>query len=112
LRDDRGPRDAEVIEQRDGVGRERRGTGPARRVGRLAEATLVHRDAPVLLGEHRDLLPPAQVVAAGAVQEQHRRRVAARVLVVETKAPGRHERHRQVSSATTSMPAAVIAAQG
>src|SRR5438309_5283609 len=62
---------------------------------------MVDRDAPVLLGEHRHLLPPAQMVATGAVQEQHGRLVTAGVFVVETKAVLLHERHRAASSPPT-----------
>src|SRR2546425_1250624 len=50
-------------------------------------------NAPTLLF----LLPPAQVIAARAVQEQQRGCVAAGVLVVEAKAVLHHERHRATS---------------
>ena len=61
-------------------------------------AALIDGDAPVLLGEHRHLLPPAQMIAAGAVQEEHRGPVATGVFVVETISVVVHERHRAVSS--------------
>ena len=37
------------------------------------DVTVVEGDTAVGAGEHRDLLPPAQVVAAGPVGEHHRR---------------------------------------
>jgi len=63
----------------------------------LAEAALIDRDAAVLLGKYRDLLPPAQVVAARAVQEHDRGPVTAGVLVVEAKPALGHERHGALS---------------
>src|SRR4029434_8559642 len=55
-------------------------------------------DAAVLLGEDRRLLPPAQVVAARAVQEEQRGRVAAGVLVVESEASLDHDRKERSPS--------------
>jgi hypothetical protein len=44
------------------------------------------------------------VIAACAVQEQQRGRMAARVLVVEAKTILHHERHRVISSAVDLDP--------
>src|SRR5262245_10649980 len=98
LGDQRGPANAEVIEQRQRVGRERGRTRAARDVRGLAEPSLIDADAPEFLGEDRHLLPPAQVVAARAMQEEQRGRVAAAILVVETEAVLDHERHERSPS--------------
>src|SRR4030095_11835771 len=77
---------------------------PPGHVRRLAEPPLIDGDAAVLLGEGRRLLPPAQVVAARAVQEEQRGRVAAGVLVVEAEAVLDHERHERSPFAAQGEP--------
>src|SRR5262245_55449084 len=98
LGDQRGPANAEVIEQRQRVDRERGRTRASRDVRGLAKPSLIDADAPVFLCEDGHLLPPAQVVAARAVQEDERGPVAAGVLVVEAEAVLDHERHESLLS--------------
>src|SRR5262249_35962747 len=93
LRDHRRLLDPEMIEERERIGAESARPGATRHVRRLPEASLVHRDAAILLREDRNLLPPAQVIAARPMEEQERRPAASRVLVVETKAVLHHEGH-------------------
>src|SRR5215510_2430853 len=85
-----------MIEQRERIGAERGRTWSGWRVGRLAEAALIRRDAAKLFREGRHLLPPAQMVPAGAVQEQHGGAWPSGVLVVETEVVLDHEWHRAV----------------
>src|SRR5215813_7328463 len=93
LRDHRRPLDPEMIEERERIGAESARPGAARYVRRLPEASLVDRDAAILLREDRYLLPPAQVIAARPVEEQERRPGAPRVLVVHTQVILHHEGH-------------------
>ena len=68
LRDERRALDAELVEQRLEVVDEARGA-LALRVAGSAEAALVDRDATEALAEGGELLPPGDVVAGGAVEE-------------------------------------------
>src|SRR5262252_1590855 len=85
--------DAQVIEEREDIPAEGGRPRPARHVRRLPEASLVRRDAAILLGEYGDLLPPDQMIAAGPMEKQEDRAGAAHVLVVEAKAVVHHEGH-------------------
>ena len=71
LRHDRGPFDLEQVEQRAQIVVEGGAAAllVALAVARPAERAVVEGDAAIALREHRHLLPPAEVVAAGAVRE-------------------------------------------
>ena len=70
-----------------------RGSGSVRHVSGVPERAMVEGDARVMFGKDRNLLPPAQVIAAAAVSE-HQRGTFAVNLVVLVEAP--QPRRRQI----------------
>ena len=74
--------DAEMIQQRVQVEGEGPPAGAARHVAAEAEAAVVERHDPEVLGERRHLLPPDEMIAARAVGQHERGRVIAAVAFV------------------------------
>ena len=70
LADDVGVRNVEVVEQGEQVFVEHGRTARCGINSRQAEAAQVQRKAPIVPRQDRDLLPPAQMIAATAVQER------------------------------------------
>ena len=83
--------DLEVVEQTAQILHERRAPGTVVDVPGVAEPAVVERDALHVPGQHRDLLPPAQVGAARPVREDHRPARAVD-LVVQLEVPEPHRR--------------------
>src|SRR5688500_4320030 len=85
-------RDIEMLKQRVQIAGECRAPRPVARLPRLAECAMVDRYAAMAIGEKRDLLPPAQMIAAAAVRE-HDRRTAAVAFIIELDSVDCCERH-------------------
>src|SRR5579885_769551 len=77
----RGPLDSQMVKQRAQVRDERAGARTAGSFARMAEAAMVEGDALMGPGQHRNLLPPAQMAAAAAVGEHNRGSLAVRFVV-------------------------------